>query len=167
MKICPVCRYTVSDDADFCTQCGAPFATHIEPDPALNNNTVPPASVPPYAYAPVHNPHDHTGEFDAQDITANKLYASLPYLLSVFGVIIALLIAKESAFVMFHVRQSLKLILAEVIFITVAVALIWTIVAPLVAAVGTLALLILQYIGFYQAVTGKATDLILIRNFKI
>lgn len=167
MKICPVCRYTVSDDAEFCTHCGAPFAAQPEPSPDSADNKVPPTPVPPYTYAPVHNPYDHTDEFDTQDVTANKLYASLPYLLSVFGVIIALLVAKDSAFVMFHVRQALKLILAEVIFIGIAVALIWTIVATLVAAVGVLILMILQYVGFYQAATGKATDLVLVRNFKI
>ncbi len=165
MKICPACRYAVSDDAEFCTQCGTPFTTQTETPSASTDNAIPPA--PPYAYAPVCNPYDHTAEYDAQDIITNKLYASLPYLLSVFGVIIALLIAKESAFVMFHIRQALKLILAEVLVLGAAVLLVWTVVAPFIGGCAALVLLILQFVGFYQAVTGKATDLILVRNFKI
>ncbi len=167
MKICPACRYAVSDDAEFCTHCGTRFTAQSEPHPESTDSNTSSAPVPPYTYASVRNPHDHTDEFDAQDVTVNKLYASLPYLLSVFGVIIALLIAKNSAFVMFHVRQALKLILAEVIFIGIAVTLIWTIIAPLAAAAGALVLLILQCVGFYQAATGKAIDLVLVRNFKI
>lgn len=167
MKICPACRYTVSDDAQFCTRCGTPFAVQTEPTSASTDNAAPPSPTQPYAYTPVQNPYDHTADFDAQDITDNKLYASLPYLLGVFGIIISLMIAKSSAFVMFHVRQALKLILAEVLLAAATVLLVWTVIAPMLGGCAALVLLVLQCLGFYQAITGKATDLIFIRNFKI
>lgn len=167
MKICPACRYAVSADAEFCTHCGTPFAVQTEATSASTDNTAPPPPTPTQTYIPIPNPYDHTAAFEVQDITDNKLYASLPYLLGVFGVIISLMIAKNSAFVMFHVRQALKLLLAEALLAGASVLLVWTIVAPFIGGCAALVLLVLQFIGFYQAITGKATDLIFIRNFKI
>ncbi len=161
MKSCPTCRYIGPDDADFCPNCGAPFSA--QPNSSAPETT----NVPPYVYAPAYNPHDHTSKFEAQDISEYKLYASLPYLLSVFGVIIALLINKDSLFIRFHVQQALKLIVAEVIFLVAAFLLVWTILVPFVAGIAALVVLVLQFVGFYQAITGKAIALPLLRNLKI
>ena len=82
MKICPVCNNSIPDDAVFCGNCGA-------------NTTAQPGAyaVPPQQpYMPNFAPsYDHTAEFDAKDISDNKVIAMLAYLLGLVGVVIALL----------------------------------------------------------------------------
>ena len=51
---------------------------------------------------------DHTAEFDPKDISDNKVFAMLGYLLGIFGIIISLLASRTSEYTMFHVRQALK-----------------------------------------------------------
>ena len=61
--------------------------------------------IPPYG-APYVDPKDHTAEFTPQDISEHKVFAMLPYLLGTIGIIIALLAAKDSKYIMFHVREA-------------------------------------------------------------
>lgn len=97
MKYCPNCRAQLDDSAVFCPSCGtamqgaAPMQT-------------------PYV-----DPTDHTAEFDPKDISDNKVVAMAAYLLGVVGVIIALLAASNSKYAGFHVRQSLKISICEII----------------------------------------------------
>ena len=73
MKSCPKCGAQMEDQAVFCANCGANY-----------NN--------PYgAAAPVVPEWDHTAEFDPKDVSDNKVIAMLVYLLSVVGILIALL----------------------------------------------------------------------------
>ena len=96
MKYCPKCGAQMEDNAAFCPNCG--------------NNAQPtnsPYQAPVYA-APEPDPFDHTGEFDAQDISENKVLCMLVYLMGAIGIIYALLAGKDSKYVAFHVRQALK-----------------------------------------------------------
>ncbi|MCM1539379.1 MAG: zinc ribbon domain-containing protein, partial [bacterium] len=54
-------------------------------------------------------PYDHTGEFHPQDISDNKAISMLVYLFGWLGVIICSLIAKDSPYAAFHLRQSIKM----------------------------------------------------------
>ncbi len=58
--------------------------------------------------------YDHTAEFSAQDISDNKVIAMLVYLMGTVGIIIALL-ARDSRYAGFHVRQALKLTVLETV----------------------------------------------------
>ncbi len=142
MKFCPNCKLTYDDSANVCGQCGSPLATVP--------NQVPPQGVPAY------DPTDHTAEFDPKDISDNKVFAMLPYIMSIFGVIIALLASSASPFTMFHVRQGLK--------ITV-VGILVTIIGSIIPILGWIAmgvcmiiLLVVEIICFFRVCKGKAKE---------
>lgn len=80
----------MTDDAQFCTSFGA--ALHQEL--VARNNDVP--------------FYDYTTEFEAKDISENKVLAMLCYLIGLPGVIIALLGSNRFPYAEFHVRQALK-----------------------------------------------------------
>ncbi len=141
MKICPNCGAQLEDQAAFCVQCGAAFA----PAPA----------------APV---YDHTAEFNAEDISANKIYAMLVYLTGAIGIIIALLAAKESKYVMFHVRQAMKLLVCEVIAVLATAVLFWTCIMMIAGPVAITILAVLEIIAFFQVCGGKAKEPAIIRS---
>lgn len=87
MKVCTNCHLSFPDSASHCTQCGAPLTT-VADQPG--------------------DPLDHTAEFDPADISANKVFALIPYLMGWVGVIITLLASSSSPYAGFHVRQALE-----------------------------------------------------------
>ena len=64
MKVCMNCHLTYDDAAQVCAQCGNPLVA------------VAPQQVDLF---------DHTAEFDAADISDNKVFAMLPYLMRYMG----------------------------------------------------------------------------------
>lgn len=179
MKICPKCQNQMDDSAVFCTACGAQY---VSPEPqntanqephqpnntnnANNNGAVPPP-VQPYAqpYVP-YDPFDHTAEFDKKDIADNKLYAMLIYLLGSTGIIIALLAAKDSPYVKFHLKQGIKFLIVTMILSLIMVVLFWTFIVPIIGGVLIMALTVMQVICFCQVCSGKAKEPALIRSLK-
>lgn len=105
-----------------------------------------------------YDPKDHTAEFDAKDISDNKVMAMLPYLLGTIGIIIALLASRESAYTYFHVRQALKITVVSVLIGIITVLLCWTIVVPIAGGVCGIILLVVRIICFFQICTGKAKE---------
>ncbi|MBE6932363.1 MAG: zinc-ribbon domain-containing protein [Ruminococcaceae bacterium] len=149
MKLCPRCNTQLDDAAAFCTSCGTQF---------IPNATVPQQ---PYVYpeAPKYvDPSDHTAEFDAQDISDNKVFAILPYLMSFIGIIIALLATRDSKFTMFHIRQALKIEVCNILLSIIAVVLAITILVPVAAGVCAVILFFVRIICFFRACSGKAID---------
>lgn len=143
MKLCPKCNMQLEDSAAFCPNCGTQF--------------IPNATVTHQPYVPV-DTSDHTTEFDYADIAENKLYAAICYLLSAFGIIIALLAAKDSPFVKFHVRQSLKLTICALLVALISVVLFFTIIVPLAAGVCAVILAVVEIICFFRALSGRAVE---------
>ena len=135
MKFCPNCRITFDDSASNCSQCGAPLMT-----------------VPNSAYA---DPTDHTAEFDPADIHDNKLFAMMPYIFSLVGMLIAVVVGQKSPYTMFHVKQALKIqILAFISVIFSVVPIIgWiaTTVCIIIAAV-------VEIICFVRVCQNKAIE---------
>ena len=82
MKYCSKCGAQMDDSLAFCPNCGTPVSAPVAA-------TVIPAT-------------DHTAEFDPKDISDNKVVAMLPYITSLLGVIVAAIIAQDSAYVAFH-----------------------------------------------------------------
>ncbi len=156
MKTCPKCQAQLNDDAIFCTSCGTQFA----------NTSAPQAPQQPQfqQYVPYYNPYDHTAEFDAKDISENKVISMLVYLMGVFGIIIALLIGKESPYTAFHVRQSLKFMVVEILMGIATALLFWTIIVPIAYGIMSVVLLVLKIICFFQICSGKAIEPPIIRN---
>lgn len=80
MKTCPNCHAQLDDSSIFCTSCGTQFG-----------------AVPPQqAFVPAYDPYDHTAEFDPKDISDNKVFAMLCYLMDFIGIIVALLATHSS-----------------------------------------------------------------------
>ncbi len=146
MKVCPNCQLSFDDSANVCNQCGGQLTY------------VPGAVV-------TADPADHTAEFDAKDISDNKCFAMLPYLLSFIGVIIALLASSASPYTMFHVRQGLKIMVCE--FLVLIVGMIvpflgWFIVLP----IGMVILEVVAIICFFRVCKGQAKEAPIVKGLK-
>ena len=143
MKTCPNCKKEMEDFASVCPHCGYSF----------NNG---PAQQPPAVYPA--DPADHTAEFTRQDISDNKIFAMLPYLMGFVGIIIALLAMGQSQYVSFHVRQALKIEVVSILVGIVALVLVWTFIVPIAAAICLGILFVLRIICFFQVCGGKAKE---------
>ncbi len=140
MKTCNNCGAQVEDVAKFCPECGFKFGAIAEPR------------------AVVTDVYDHTSEFSPEDIADNKLYAILMYCVSLMGIIIGLLAAGDSPYVRFHVKQSLKLFICEVILGLITAALFWTIIVGIVGSIAIVVLAIVNIICLVNACKGLAKE---------
>lgn len=147
MKICKNCNLSFNDNVNNCTQCGAPLDTIANSAPAQQI---------------VNDPYDHTAEFTAADISANKVVAMLPYLMGPIGIIIALLAASTSPYASFHVKQALKI---QVCMILGVVLCIIPILGWIAYAVFYIALVVVQIICFFSICSGKAKEPAIVKSF--
>lgn len=122
------------------------------------------AVYPKHRLPPQGDPYDHTAEFDPQDISDNKVFAMLGYLLGTVGIIIALLASRKSPFTMFHVRQALKFTVVNILMLVCVVLLFWTIIVPVAYGVMSCIFLVLRVICFFQICSGKAKEPAIIRS---
>lgn len=164
MRTCPNCHTQLEDDALYCPVCGSAVAASIPVNPNYNEPKA--EFVPPMTQEPVPDPYDHTGDYLEEDIQNTKLIAMLVYLLDFFGIIIALLAAKESEYTAFHIRQSMKFTVIEVLLALVTVFLCWTVIIPVVAFVALIVLIIIKFVSFTQVCAGKALEPVLIRSIR-
>ena len=141
MKFCPNCGSPLEEGAVSCPNCGDPLTMQAAPAPA------------PYV-----DPTDHTDEFEASDISDNKVIAMLPYLLGVVGLIVALLAKGTSPYANVHVRQYLKICVCEAIITICSAVLCWTILVPIAGAVCVVILLVVRIICFFQICKGQAKE---------
>lgn len=158
MKFCPNCGASLQDDATFCPACGS--AQNSQPGYAPEGGYAP---YPTYAPAPV-DPYDHTSEFEAQDISDNKVVCMLIYLAGYIGILVALLLANTSKYVGFHLRQALKIEVVSLLTIIVAALLCWTIIVPIAAAIFLIVLYVIRIICFFQICGGKAKEPAIVRG---
>lgn len=172
MKICPVCQAQLADEVSVCPRCGTACgaAPQVQPQPQPQAQQPQPGFQPPYQpvyqapAAPYVDPFDHTAEFSAEDIHANKVYAMLPYLTSLLGILVALIGAKDSAYVQFHVKQALRIHVLSILLAVVIALLFWTIIVAVAGAVCLVILEVLAIIGFFQVCGNKAKELSIIRG---
>ena len=141
MKFCPNCGSPLEEGAVSCPNCGDPLTLKAEP-----------------AAAPYVDPMDHTGEFEAADISDNKVIAMLPFILGVVGLIVALLARSDSPYANFHVRQFLKICVCEAIIAICSAVLCWTIIVPLAGAICCVILFVVRIICFFQICKGQAKE---------
>lgn len=167
MKTCPNCHAQLDDNAIFCTACGTQFGA-VPPQqnaipPSAERNTSPAeCSTPQPAFAPAYDPYDHTAEFDPKDISDNKVFAMICYLMGFIGIIVALLATNSSKYAMFHVRQALKIEVASIlsIFVLIIPFLGW-IAFPILQGI----IWVIKIISFFQICSGKAKEPAIIRSF--
>lgn len=165
MKICPTCQNQVNDGAAFCPNCGTQFAPNAQPNPYQQ---APNYGQAPYGYtpAPTYDPYDHTAEFDAKDISDNKVISMLVYLMGTVGILIALLASSTSAYAGFHVRQALKFTVVEILVSLISVVLGFTVIIPIAGAIFLVVLMVIKIICFFQICSGKAKEPAIIRGMK-
>lgn len=110
---------------------------------------------------------DHTSLYSADDISRGKIFAIGAYLLGFMGIVIALLAARDSKYAMFHTRESMKIIIANLMLGLITLLLIWTVIVPIAALVCFLILGVVQIICIVRACQGKAKKAPIIGSFKI
>lgn len=145
MAFCPNCGTSVEEGIVFCPNCGTNLAA---------------------AAAPVVSAYDHTAEFDTEDISKNKPYAMLIYLMGTIGVIIALLAGKDSPYAQFHIREGIKFSIVNILSAICAGVLCWTIIVPIAAGIAAVVIFVLRVIAFFQICAGRAVEPAIIRNLK-
>lgn len=119
---------------------------------------------------------NYSSQFASNDISENKVSAIAAYLLGPIGIIIALLIARDSAYTAFHVRQALKITISSVILEIAAVIFALFGMIPFVGIIFKLALilvcaawigiLVLRLIAVAQVCEGEAREPAIIGNIK-
>lgn len=142
MKVCTNCHLSFPDSASHCTQCGAPLTT-VADQPG--------------------DPLDHTAEFNPADISANKVFALIPYLMGWVGVIITLLASSSSPYAGFHVRQALKI---QIVTLLSLVLLIIPFLGWIAVGVWAIIALVLDLICFFRVCSGKAIEAPIVSSFK-
>lgn len=162
MKICQNCGAQMDDKAMFCTTCGAPWSAPAMKAPDMNDGGYQNYYQGGAAYGPM--PFDHTDEFTQQDIHDNKVFCLAIYLMGVVGILIGLLGSKESPYVAFHIRQSLKITVAQTLTGILSGVLFWTIIAPLVGGVFIAILFVVRIICFVRVCSGKAIEPPIVRS---
>jgi len=95
---------------------------------------------------------NYRSEFDLKDISENKVSAMAAYLMGPVGIIIALLIARDSAYTAFHVRQALKLTVCSVALEIIAAIFALFGMIPFVGMIFKLVLMIICAIWIYVLV---------------
>ena len=172
MKFCSKCGFQCDDFAAACPSCGNAFATTasapVAPQAPVSAPVQPPMGAPvqaPMMAQPVMvaaNPFDHTAEFDAKDISDNKVYAMLCYIFGLLGVIVAAICAKESPFVKFHMTWALR---SCIIMVLCELLMIVPFLGWFAAPICMIIILVLQIIAFFQVCGGKAKEMAIIRSF--
>lgn len=179
MKDCPNCRNQIADDSVFCPICGT--AVGIVPQFSPQNNLkrpqetiTEPDTMPMDApTAPYIDPYDHTKEFDHADISEHKHAAMLAYLLGPVGILIALLAAADSKYGKFHIKQAMKLTVAEILgclMLAAASCILWSIRLRILmlfaVAVAFAAFVGLHLLCFYQVCKGNAVEVYFVRRLR-
>lgn len=110
---------------------------------------------------------DHTAEFSADDISKNKAAAVLTYVFCFFGTLIILpvgvigilvtaVIAKDSPYAMFHVREATKIVVADLLALCALILLFWTVIAPIAIGIFWIVLWVVSIICIVNTCRGKA-----------
>ena len=138
MKVCTNCHLSFPDSASHCTQCGAPLTTVADQPPVYSG-------------------------FDPADISANKVFALIPYLMGWVGVIITLLASSSSPYAGFHVRQALKIQIAALLSL---VLLIIPFLGWVAAFACKIIAIVINLICFFRVCSGKAIEAPIVSSFK-
>ena len=72
----------------------------------------------------------------------------------------------DSAYLAFHLKQGLKLLVVSSVLTVVTTVLCWTFIVPIVASIALVGVLVLQVMLFIDVCNNKAKEPYLIRNIK-
>ncbi len=157
MKKCPNCHNETDDLSTFCPVCGTMLDAIVQLIPEETNaqfsRQMPVMEIPKASSAK----YDCTANYSESDILENRIPCMCVYLLGAVGVIIALLMASDSPYTRFHVIQSLKFTVLEVLTTIISVVLCWTVLVPILGAIALLVLMIAKFACFLDVIRNKAT----------
>lgn len=158
MAYCTHCGAELEDGAKFCPACGA--AT----DGSASNGAQSKDFAEPFNH--LNDTADTTGEYDSQDIEANKVFSILAYIGLLF--LVPLLAAPNSKFARFHTNQGLVLFIADVILSVIAsLCGFIPFVGWIVSLVCGLACLVFMILGIINAANGRAKELPLMGHIRL
>lgn len=143
MAFCSNCGKEIPDGSKSCPSCGAKIA-------ASSKKVV--------------TEWDHTGEFDAKDISENKVYALSAYLFTLVGVFLCNLLAKESPYARFHAREALKIHVTSIVIYILMIVFCWTCIVPVAGVIFLIILAVVKIIAFIQVCCGQAKEPWLVRS---
>lgn len=168
MSFCTKCGTEIKEEASFCANCGAPVNGENSQTKAESFGTS--ADGFNAAVNQFTETTDRTAEFEATDISNNKVYAVLSYI--GFLVLVPLIAAPNSKFARFHANQGLVLLIGEVAYNIVRNVLLFVLSAVLfgparilytvvkaVTGILSLAFAVLSILGIINAAQGRAKDL--------
>lgn len=174
MAFCPNCGAQYPDGSASCPNCGyiftpvnpapqQPQGQPEQPQPQMPYQPMPPYQQPYYQPMPVVDQYDHTAEYDAKDISDNKIFAMLPYLTGVIGMIICLLAAQKSEYAMFHVREAAKIYVVELLL---ALCLCVPFIGWIFSGIMIPVMAIVEIIMFISVCKGKAKEAPIVKKLK-
>ena len=146
MAYCSNCGKEIPEGSNVCSACGT-----------TANISAPAAVV---------NDWDHTAEFDAKDISDNKVYALSAYIFSFIGILLCHILADRSEYALFHAREALKIDVVVIVVYLLSCLLCWTCIVPVAGVVLVCILVVVKIICFVQVCQGKAVEPWLIRSIK-
>ena len=154
MRICPKCGAPVDDDSIFCTGCGCRIENVNSQQNSCNCENVN-SQQNSYNYENVNS-----------QLNPNKIFTLIPYALGVVGSIISILAAKDSAEVMFHVKEALKLDMLTIIVGVITALLAWTLIVPIAGGICIIILLVARIISFVNACKNEIKPAPIVSAFK-
>lgn len=155
MKNCVYCGAQMDDTANICGNCKGQ-----QPIQQYQQNQYQQYAPPVYV-----DLSDHTGEMDPDDIAENKLIASMCYIFGLIGIVIAAIIAKESRFVRFHIKQGIKIAILNALVLIITAVLSITIIVAIAGFVCLVILLVVDIICFFNTISGKAKEPPIVKGF--
>ena len=151
MAFCSKCGSEIPEGTAFCAACGTPVGAGASAGAA-----------PVYATSEF----DHTAEFNAKDISDNKVFAMMSYLLGPVGAVLTYLGAKDSAYAMFHAKEALKYTVVVIVLGVLTALLCWTCIVPIVGGIAITVVTVCDFISFINVCKGLAIEMPIIRSIK-
>ncbi len=170
MLLCEKCGTKVDEGTKFCPSCGNSMEVPAPQQQEQNSGDQNDFSA---KIANLNDTADTTADYDADDVSKNKVMAVLAY----FGPLcfIPMFAAKDSKFARFHANQGLVLLIA-----CVAYSIVSSIVNSIILAISwrlyfitsiisfiSIVFAVLAILGIINAANGRAKELPVIGKFKI
>jgi uncharacterized membrane protein len=87
-----------------------------------------------------------------------KPFAMLVYIGSIVGLIVSILMKKDSRYLDFHIRQSVKIYIIELLCVLLCMFLSWLIIPMIIAIIAIIVLLVVRVICFVQVAKGQSKE---------
>lgn len=170
MLLCEKCGTKVDEGTKFCPSCGNSMEVPAPQQQEQNSGDQNDFSA---KIANLNDTADTTADYDADDVSKNKVMAVLAY----FGPLcfIPMFAAKDSKFARFHANQGLVLLIACVAYSIVSsilnsiiLAISWRLyfITSIISFI-SIVFAVLAILGIINAANGRAKELPVIGKFKI